>query len=214
MKKTSCTILLVDDHQLVLDGLTRILSAINGIDTVTAVNNSAEAITHPLLKENTLLITDIEMPGINGIELLKKVKESHPSVKVLIVSMYNNAQLAKEIIRLKADGYILKSAGEKELEFAIQEIISGKKYFSYDVTLELASTEINPGNSKSVLNELTQREKEILGLIAQGFSNKQIAEKLFVAVKTIDSHRTNLMNKLDIHNVAGLTRFAIQNNLL
>ena len=214
MKLRQYNILLVDDHQLVLDGLVKILSEIDGIAQIVTVNTGHEALNHSLLTKDTLLISDIEMPGMSGIELLKKVKDHNPEIKVLILSMHNNPALAKEIIGMRGDGYILKSANEKEMQFAVTEILNGKKYFSHDVTLEIANTEIGIDSDKQILNRLTQREKEILEYIAQGYSNKQIAEKLFLAVKTIDTHRTNMMNKLDIHNIAGLTRFAIRQNLL
>lgn len=214
MIKATCNILLVDDHQLVLAGLVRLFSGIEQIAKVDMVTSAKAALEHPLLKEDTLLISDIEMPGMNGIELLREVKSLYPSIKVLMLSMYNNSWLVKEIVQLKADGFMLKSATEKEMEFAISEIIAGKKYFSSDSLLELANTEMDAERDEKRILSLTKREKEILGLIAQGYSNKQIAEKLFVAAKTVDSHRTNLMNKLDIHNAAGLTRFAIQHNLL
>lgn len=214
MTKTACNILLVDDHQLVLAGLAQLLSGIEGVGKVDMVTNAKAALEHPFLKENTLLISDIEMPEMNGIELLKEVKQKYADVKVLMLSMYNNSALVKEIIQLKAEGYMLKSATEKEMEFAIIEIISGKKYFSSDALLELANTEITAEKNKVLVQDLTKREKEILCFVAQGYSNKQIAEKLFIAAKTVDGHRTNLMNKLDIHNAAGLTRFAIQHDLL
>lgn len=207
-------ILLADDHQLVLDGLVRILSSIESIKEIVTVNSGIDALKHPFLAIADLLIADIEMPGMTGIELLRMVKQRTPDKKMLIVSMYNNPGLTKEIIRLGGDGYLLKSADESEMQLAVKAILSGKKYFSQDVTMELVHNEITAGAGGIAANELTQREKEILTCIAQGLSNKQIAEKLFVAVKTVDTHRTNLMNKLDIHNVAGLTRFAIQHKLL
>lgn len=207
-------VLLADDHQLVLDGLVRILSSIETIKEIVTVNSGIDALKHPFLSIADLLIADIEMPGMTGIELLRKVKQDTPDKKMLIVSMYNNPGLAKEIIRLGGDGYLLKSADEVEMQIAVNAILNGKKYFSQDVTMELVHNEIAVGSGGVATNDLTQREKEILTCIAQGLSNKQIAEKLFVAVKTVDTHRTNLMNKLDIHNVAGLTRFAIQHKLL
>lgn len=214
MKPEQYTILLVDDHQLVLDGLAKILSELDCIRQIVTVNSGPEALSHLLINTISLVISDIEMPGMGGIELLKKIKSSHPEVKVLILSMHNNSALTKEILGLQADGYILKTAHEKEMQFAVTDILKGKKYFSHDVTLALANKEIEKKADNKILDQLTQREKEIVSLIAQGYSTKEIAGKLFVAVKTIDTHRTNLMNKLEIHNVAGLTRFAIQHNLI
>jgi DNA-binding NarL/FixJ family response regulator len=215
MSKKQLNIMMADDHQLILDGFVKILSGIKNIGNIVTVNSGLAAINHPALDEMNLLITDIEMPEMNGIDLLKYMKTNYPNIKILMLTMHNNSDFTKEIVKLNADGYVLKSANERELTAAIEVIISGKKYFSQEAMMEAVNTEISFSTTDdSLLKELTKREKEILRLIAQGFSNKQIAEKLFIGFKTVDTHRTNLMNKLDIHNVAGITRFAIQEKLI
>lgn len=208
------TIILVDDHRLILEGLEKMLSGLDQKVQLHTATSAKEVLNHPDLPGVDLVITDIEMDGMNGIELLKEIKSSYPYIKVLMLSMHNNPGLVKEIINLLADGYLLKSADEKEIRFAVEQILSGKKFFSHDLTLGLADNEIVPEVSLKPLDELTAREIEILKLIASGLTNKDIAEKLFIAPKTVDTHRTNLMQKLDIHNAAGLTRFAIRNQLL
>ena len=208
------TILLADDHQLILDGLVKILSELPQIEKILTANNGKESLEHPGLDQVSLVVSDIEMPVMNGIDLLRNIKQQYPHTKVLMLTMHNDAGLVKEILKIGADGYMLKSANEQEMHFAVSAILQGKKYFSQDVTLSLATTNIAESKNKSLLDDLTQREKEVLILIAQGFSNKQIGEKLFIAPKTVDTHRTNLMAKLDIHNTAGLPRFAISQQLI
>lgn len=208
------TIILVDDHRLILEGLEKMLSGLEQNVQLYTATSAKEVLDHPKLIDADLVISDIEMDGMNGIELLKELKENYPQKKVLMLSMHNNSGLVKEIINLLADGYLLKSADEKEIRFAVEQILNGKKFFSHDLTLGLADNEIVPEVSLKPLDDLTPREIEILKLIASGLTNKEIAEKLFIAIKTVDTHRTNLMQKLDLHNAAGLTRFAIRNQLI
>ena len=206
--------LIADDHRLVLEGFVRMLSEIECLGTIHTAGNGAEA--YQFIKNNPsidLLITDLEMPVLGGIALLKKVKTEFPRVKVLVLTMYNDAPLIKEVLKLDADGYVLKSADKADLELAVRSIQPGKKHFGQTLTLELAGQRETPTGKDPILL-LTAREKEVLTLIAQGFSNKSIADKLFISVKTVDSHRTNVMQKLDIHNVAGLTRIAIHSKLI
>lgn len=213
--KDNLKILIVDDHILVLEGFARVLGEMEIVAEVVAAHSGEEALeTISSGKDIDLLITDIEMEGMSGIELLTRVKAGHPQVKVLVLTMHSNAGFIREVVRLNADGYVLKSADKAELELAIRSISTGKKHFEHSVMRELAADVTSNSASNKLLRTLTDREREILTLIAQGYSNKAIAEKLNVAVKTVDSHRTNLMQKLDIHNTAGLTRLAIQEKLI
>ncbi len=207
-------IVLADDHRLVLDGIVRILSGLGFVGGLTTVSSAEEALSHPALAAAQLLITDIEMKHMSGIELLRRAKQQYPSLKVLVLSMHNDPGLAREIIALNGDGYVLKTADEGELQLAVSSILSGRKYFTHDVTAGLVAATAATGDDAAGLDSLTQREREVLRYVAQGHSNKEIAELLFVSAKTVDSHRTNLMNKLDIHNVAGLTRFAVRHKLI
>ncbi len=214
MTTTKYNIIIVDDHQLILDGLAKYLSEVKSINIVASLTSATEISDYLTRYKIDLIITDLEMPEISGVELLKLVKRDYSLTKVIILSIYNEISLVKELMQLQTDGYLLKTTSQQELVYAVELVLSGKKYFSPEITTKLAGNEIEQNADNKVIAELTKREKEILSLIAQGFSNKQIAEKLFVSPNTIDTHRTNLMNKLDIHNVAGLTRFTIQNNLI
>ena len=213
MKKDRLKVLVADDHRLVLDGFVRVLNEIDAVTEVLTACSGTDAFDLVLLhKDIDLVITDLEMPEMGGIELLRKLKAHAPEIKVLVLTMHNSAALIREVIKLDADGYVLKSADSAELALAIHSLVAGRKYFAQNVTLELATE--TRGEKRNVLHQLTDREKQILALVAQGHSNKAIADRLFISVKTVDSHRTNLMQKLDIHNTAGLTRLAIQAGLV
>lgn len=207
-------IVIADDHQLVLDGLVSIINEMEDIQVVAAVN-SGNKVVNILEKQIVhLVIIDIEMPEMDGISLLKLIKKDYPSTKVMMVSMYHEAHLIKQLIQLQVDGYILKSDDSEEWKQAVKNILRGKKHFSSSITLKLNEDQINEKATTDKLSLLTKREIEVLKLISQGLSNKQIGEQLFISHKTVDNHRTNLMDKLDIHNLASLVRFAISNKLL
>ena len=160
---------------------------------------------------------DIDMPVLNGIEATKLIKEKFPHVKVIILSMHNESGLIKTLLKTGADGYVLKNADRSELLEAIKMVSGGKSYFSADVTRSLAVGDENPGSGfhkENKVADLTTREIEILKLIAEGYSNKEIGDKLFISHRTVDTHRTNLMKKLDVNNVAGIIRFAISNGFI
>lgn len=214
MNNKKYKIILADDHQLVLDGFVRILKCIEEVELLGAVNSGNEALKILANQQADLVITDIEMPVLDGISLLKIIKKDYPSIKVMMVSMYHEPHLLKQLMQLQIDGYILKSDDSEEWIQAIRAILRGKKYFSSSITRILADDTSSANQETNKLALLTSREIEILKLISQGLSNKQIAEQMFISHKTVDTHRTHLMDKLDIHNVAGIIRFAINNKLL
>ena len=214
MTKEKYQIVIADDHQLVLDGLVSIINEMEDIQVVAAVNSGDEVVKVLEKQLVHLVITDIEMPGMDGISLLKLIKKAYPTIKVMMVSMYQEAHLIKQLIQLKVDGYILKSDDSEEWKQAVKSILRGKKHFSSSITLKLTEDHVSEKKIIDELALLTAREIEVLKLISQGLSNKQIGEQLFISHRTVDNHRTNLMDKLDIHNVAGLVRFAISNKLL
>ena len=153
------------------------------------------------------------MPVLNGIEATKKIKAKFPETKVIILSMYKESGLIKSIVDIGADGYLIKNSDKNELMEAITRVASGQQYFSSDVTMSLlkkAPHKTSQFKPDYRVSELTEREIEIMILIAEGLSNKEIGEKLFISHRTVDSHRTNLMKKVGVNNIAGLIRFAIK----
>ena len=209
-------ILVVDDHQIVLDGICAILSNLQNTSVVATANNGQKAVDYVSNSEVDVVIMDIDMPVMNGLEATEILKNKKPHVKILTLSMHDERSIIQKAIDAGADGYILKNSSQQELQKGIETVMNGSKYFSSDVTMSLInqSEYLKSTSASSELKELTEREIEVLGLIAEGLSNKEVAEKLFISHRTVDTHRTNLMKKLEVHNVAGLIKIAIKNGLV
>ncbi len=204
-------ILLVDDHQLVIDGLKSMLSegkqlqvsgeALNGQDAIDVISANPDKFQ--------LVITDISMPLMGGVELCKLIKQQFPHIKVLMLSMHNSISIIKDSLTAEADGYMLKNTGQEEFLKGIDRIIGDGTYFSQDI-LPIILNQFQ--KEKPLLNKssLTQREKEVLELIVQEFTSKEIAEKLNISKQTVDTHRINIMQKTDCKSLVGLIKYAIQ----
>ena len=208
-------ILLVDDHQLIIDGLKSLLNDTEGIRVVSNSNNGKSAIELLEVLDVDVILMDIDMPIMNGLDAAKIIKQKHSSIKIIMLSMHSEKAMIKDLIQIGVDGYLLKNSSKEELINAIVKVSAGGQYFSSDVTLSLLiddSSEIR-GNSLKGVN-LTNREIEIIKLIAEGYTNKEIGEKLFISHRTVDSHRTNLMKKLEVNNVAGLISYAIKRGIV
>lgn len=211
-------ILLVDDHQLIIDGLKGFFVEHEKYKVVGEANNGAEAIKLSDVLSPDVILMDIEMPEITGIQACEEIKRTKPEIKVIIVSMHQEKELIKKLVERGADGYLLKNSSKEEVLKAIDSVVEGQPYFSQDVTLSLLNKP--NGHSPSVLSDsseieaLTEREIEILKLVAEGMTNKEIGDELFISHRTVDTHRTNLMKKLEVNNVAGLIRFAMKNGLV
>jgi DNA-binding NarL/FixJ family response regulator len=210
-------VLIVDDHQLIIDGLRGFIESNEGYQVVGEASTGTEAIRLASVLNPDLILMDIEMPEMSGIQASQEIKKMMPAVKIIIVSMHNEKQLIKKLIDQGADGYLLKNSSQQEVMDAIQKVLNNQIYLSQDVTLSL----LDKSNSKSAsssdtitLSQLTEREIEILKLVAQGMTNKEVGDQLNISHRTVDTHRTNLMKKLDITNVAGLIRFAFKNGLI
>lgn len=204
-------VLLTDDHQIIIDGLKSLLKNQDEINVAAEACNGREAIRILELISIDVLLMDIDMPVMNGIDALKEIRKNHPKVKIIILSMHNEAGMIKSLIDLGANGYLLKSCSQTELIDAIKKVALGQSYFSSDVTLALLKPAAKQGQQNEIL---TEREIEILKLIAAGFSNKEIGDQLFISHRTVDTHRTNLMKKLDVSNIAGLISYAIRNGIV
>ncbi|MFO0355498.1 MAG: response regulator [Sphingobacteriaceae bacterium] len=204
-------ILLVDDHQLIIDGLKSMLKddkrylvsgeAVNGQHAVDVI------MANPTKFQ--LVITDISMPLLSGIEFCKIIKTQFPHIKVLILSMHNSITLVKDAISAEADGYMLKNTGQEEFLNAIERILNHGAYFSQDI-LPIILNQYNKGNTNQAKSALTQREKEVLELIVQEYTSKEIADKLNISKQTVDTHRLNIMQKTDCKTLVGLMKYAIQ----
>lgn len=206
-------VLLTDDHQIIIDGLKSLLKNSEEINVLAEANNGREALRILGILSVDVVLMDIDMPVLNGIETLKEIRKQFRNVKVIILSMHNEAGMIKSLMDIGANGYLLKSCSQDELIGAIKKVSTGQNYFSTDVTLALLNTS-GTSNPEQKNELLTDRETEILKLIAAGFSNKEIGDQLFISHRTVDTHRTNLMKKLDVNNIAGLISYAIRNGIV
>lgn len=209
--ENSYSILVVDDHQLIIDGIKGMFINDTKLNFCLEANDGLTALQ--LVKENPksvdLIITDVNMPTLNGIELCLEIKKEFPEIKVLILSMYQNSTVVKEAIQSEADGYIVKNAGKSDFSKAIYRILGGGTYFS-EAILPLIYREVQKeNNKKEALAVLTEREIEVLKLIVQELTSEEIAERLFISKKTVDNHRQNLLHKTDSKSTVGLVKFAI-----
>lgn len=208
-------VLLTDDHQIILDGLQSLLKNAAEITVIAEANNGREALRMLELLQTDVVLMDIDMPVMNGIEALKEIRRRFPKVKVIILSMHSETGMIRSLMDLGAQGYLLKSCSQEELFTAIRKVARGQSFFSPDVTLSLLRTDGGERTIKDARNEmLTDRESEILKLIVAGFSNKEIGEKLFISHRTVDTHRTNIMKKLNVSNIAGLISYAIRHGMV
>ena len=205
-------ILLVDDHQMMIDGLKALLLHENNIIIAGEANNGKEALNLLQTTSIDVIITDINMPKFSGIELTVEVKEKHPETKVLALSMHQDSDYISEVLEAGASGYILKNTGKKELLEAINRIANNFTYLSPEVEetiLQQAFKQQKAQDQKIVV--LTNREQEILKLIAEEFSNQQIAEKLFISERTVETHRKNIFRKTKTKSIVGLIQYSIKN---
>ena len=201
---TIANILIVDDHNMVIEGLKSIMAQLPEINVIATAANAFEAVEALRKHSNiNLVLSDINLPDISGIELCAKIKKEFPTVEVIALSTFNQRSYVSQMIQNGASGYLVKSASSEEIEEAIQTVLAGKMYISNDINNE---TVVAISNSEAPT--LTRREKEILILIAEGQTNNIIAEKLFVSPHTVDTHRKNLLLKFEVGNTALLIKKA------
>lgn len=200
---------MVDDHPMVLEGIRSMLLQISFVEITGTAPNAYEAIEK--IKENSpdIVITDINMPEVSGIELTVKIRKEFPAVRVVAMSTFKERSYISQMIQSGASGYLVKSASREEIEEAILSVFEGKLYMSLDINLSAADkVELN------AVPVLSSREKEVLQLIADGFTNPQIATKLFISLHTVDSHRKNLLTKFAVNNTASLIKLAAKHNMV
>jgi len=208
MNKTK--ILVVDDHAIVLDGIKSLLADIENIEIAATATNATEALT--LLKQTKaeLVITDINMPGMDGLEFIKTIRSDFPPTKIIVLSLHDEPHFVRNIMKLRVQGYILKNDASSERVEAVYRVLAGKTFFSSKIN-QVMMEQINSPASE---NLLTEREIEIIKLIAEEKSNKQIADKLFISERTVETHRKNIFRKTATNNIVGLIKFAYANNLI
>jgi len=211
---TTKKVLLVDDHQMFTDGLKSILELNEYLGEIHNAVNAEQAYQLVKKEDFDLVITDISLPGMNGIELVKKIKRHAHDLPVLVLSMHLGKELVKEILAAEAEGYLLKKANKVELFSAVEKIVNGGTYYSSEITsimMDLINHKQFP--AAAAKNEFTPREREVLQLICQEYSSKEIADRLCIGTSTVETHRRSMFQKTNSKNVIGLIRFAVQNNL-
>jgi two-component system nitrate/nitrite response regulator NarL len=210
-KPKKIRLLLVDDHPIVLDGIKSHLGAQPDFEVVGDAANGLEAIRKAKVTLPDVILLDINMPNMNGLEAMGHLRKQVPNTRVIILTMHDSKEYIAQIVRLGARGYLLKDCSPSELVSAIKAVHSGEVYFSPTVSKVLVEEMVDGKKTpeQPVPAPLTEREREVLSLIAEGLLNKQIADRLGIGVRTIETHRERIMRKLDIHTVAGLTKYAI-----
>jgi two-component system response regulator NreC len=212
-------ILIADDHDVVRSGLRMLFKGTPGFAVIAEATNGEEAVALVGKHKPDIAILDISMPKINGIEATRMIKEKKSSTRVLILTIHENEEYVYQMVRAGASGYVLKNAGKKELFAAVRAVAAGERFFSpgisnlmIDEFIKRAKTQEPSG--PALQHDLTNREIEILRYIGQGLTNAQIAKQLYLSVRTVDTHRTNLMQKLKIHDTVGLVKYALEAGLL
>jgi DNA-binding NarL/FixJ family response regulator len=209
-------VLLVDDHDLVRAGIRALLQNLGGFEIVAEAGNGRDALRLIEPHRPDVVLMDIIMPDLNGLDATARIAAASPAVRVLILSMNSGEEYVLQALRAGAAGYLLKNVTPGELEMAIRSVARGETYLSPAVSRHVIDAYVQRvgGESAGPLQRLTPRQREVLQLIAEGHSTKEMARKLGISVKTVEMHRAQLMAELDIHDVAGLVRYAIRTGLV
>jgi len=214
---SSISVLLAEDHTILRKGLCSLLENEYGIEVVGEAGNGREAIEKAEKLKPDIVVLDISLPLLNGIEVTKQLRKNLPEIKILILTMHTSDEFVFEVLNAGAKGYIIKKAAPDELVSAIHAISLGKSYFSPEISKMLIERKIETGQMQDgsiTYKILTEREREVLQLVAEGHSSREIAEMLFLSIKTVENHRANIMEKLGLHNLTELIKYAISKGII
>jgi DNA-binding NarL/FixJ family response regulator len=210
-------IVIAEDHTILREGLRALLSSSSDFEVVGEAEDGREAIRCVEKLKPDLILTDLSMPRMNGMEAIREIKKQSPKTKILVLTVHRTEEYILATLKAGADGYLLKDSTHTELMMAVKNVISGKHYISPGISEKVIEGYVEGKKTlkpRTSWETLTQREREILKLIAEGYRNKEIADDLCISVKTVEKHRANLMEKLNLHNVQALTAFAIEKGLV
>jgi two-component system response regulator NreC len=212
----SITILVVDDHKILRQGLRTLLAREADMEVLAESEDGRQAVRLVRELSPQVVIMDVGMPDLNGIEATRQILQESPETKVIALSMHSDRRFVTNMIKAGASGYLLKDSAFEELATAIRVVMARKTYLSHEIAHVVVKDYVQGGGSKddqSVFSVLSPREREVLQLMAEGKTNRQIAETLNVSLKTVETHRQQIMNKLEIHNIVELTKYAIREGL-
>jgi DNA-binding NarL/FixJ family response regulator len=213
--KAKTTLVIVDDHQMVAQGIASFFNNDEDFEVIGIFHSATEALPKIKLLLPNIILTDLDMPGINGLEFAQKIQKEKLPCKLVLLTMHLNQSVVKKVMKQKLDGYLPKNADKAEVKTCLHVVSSGGIYFSPKAmeTLMSGSEEIDISGLKKSQN-LSEREREILVLIAKGLSTREVADKLYIAIRTVETHRKSILEKLEVKNVAGMVRIAVQEGLL
>lgn len=210
-------IVIAEDHTILREGLKALLSSITELEVVGEAEDGREAMKLASELEPDLMLMDLSMPRMNGIEAIKEIKKHHPEIKILVLTVYKTEEYVLASLQAGADGYILKEADYSEFLLAIRNVLMGKHYLSPEISGKVIEGYLKGQQDHATLtvwDTLTSREREILKLVGEGYKNREIADDLCISLKTVEKHRENLMKKLDLHTASALTSYAIEKGLV
>jgi DNA-binding NarL/FixJ family response regulator len=210
-------IVIAEDHTILREGLRSLLTSGSEFEVVGEAEDGREAIRCVEKLKPDLILTDLSMPRMNGMEAIREIKKRSPETKILVLTVHKTEEYILATLQAGADGYLLKDSTHAELLMAVKHVLSGKRYISPGISDKVLDGYLDGRRTlktRTSWETLTQREREILKLIAEGYKNKEIADDLCISVKTVEKHRSNLMEKLDLHNIQALTAYAIEKGLV
>jgi DNA-binding NarL/FixJ family response regulator len=218
MNSSKKTVVIAEDHTILRAGLKALLSTNPVFEVIGEADNGKDAIRRVIELKPDLVIMDLSMPGMNGMDALKDIKDRMPEVKALVLTVHAEEEYVLASLQAGANGYVLKDATQNELLAAAERVLDGKTYLSPDITEKVINSYLNTnGSSQEPVTRwdtVTQRERQILKLIAEGHTNKSMSDYLCISVKTVEKHRANLMKKLDLHSVSALTTYALEKGII
>ncbi len=211
-------LLIADDHDIVRTGMKALLEDQPGWQVVAEAGTGRQAVEKAKATTPDVCVLDVTMPELNGLEAARQIKKLLPAIEILILTVHESEQIASEVLKVGARGYILKSDAGRELVAAVKAVSAHKSYFTSRITQMVSDSTLREGaaaiEAEDIGSRLTPREKEIVQLLAEGKSNKEAASALNISVKTVETHRTNIMRKLRFHSVGELVRYAVRNNIV
>jgi DNA-binding NarL/FixJ family response regulator len=211
-------IVIADDHDVVRRGLKSLLSDVPGWEVCAEANNGRQALDKVRQHKPNVAVMDVTMPELNGLEATRQIRKQFPDTEVLVLTMHESEQIAHEVLKAGARGYILKSDAGRDLVKAVEAVSKKQAFFTTRVTQMVSESNLREGlgavEAGDIGSRLTPREREIVQLLAEGKSNKEVASALNISVKTVETHRTNIMRKLRFHSVGELVRYAVRNNIV